>query len=107
MILDPTIGLTFTFQDLVGSPMGSNHDCHCSPALPEPARADGTRSCDRLMRIHLPGEAVREMTLVQYQEFLVSYRFTDAPGRSATETSSLRGVAQHGSRTACVAAISG
>ena len=107
IILAPTTGLTFTFQDLVGSPMGSNHDCNCSPALPEPAQADGTRSCDRLMRIHLPGEAMREMTLVQYQEFLVSYRFTDAPGRSAAEANCLRGAAQDGSRSVCVAAISG
>ena len=107
MILDPTSSLTITFQDLVGSPVGSNHGCDCSPALPEPAQADGTRSCDRLMRIHLPGEAMREMTLVQYQEFLVSYRFTDAPDRSAAEANSLRGAAQDGSRSIRVAAISG
>jgi hypothetical protein len=46
------------------------------------------------MRIYLPDGAVREMTLTEYREFLVSYRFTDAAGDPTAEDSSIRGEAR-------------
>ncbi len=68
----------FTFQDLVGGAMTDTPPSRSAPAeqqdrnstLEQPTR-------ERPLRIYLPEGAVREMTLTEYREFLVSYRITD------------------------------
>ena len=68
----------FTFQDLVGGPVTDTPPSRSAPAeqqdcnstLEQPTR-------ERPLRIHLPEGVVREMTLTEDREFLVSYRITD------------------------------
>ncbi len=87
-----------TFQDLVGgrSPRASLTSEH--------GRRTRAASRDRLMRIHLPDGVVREMTLTQYREFLVSYRFTRGTGSDAVPEGGLRVTVQDSSRRSAAAA---
>ncbi len=59
------------------------------------------------MRVYLPDGVVREMTLTDYQEFLVSYRITDTAEGPAVPDQPLCGGAEEGSRSTCVAALIG
>ncbi len=65
-----------TFEDLVGSTR-TGEQASLSP-LPErnDATAPDGPTCNRLMRIYLPDGTVRQMTLTEYQKFLVSYPIT-------------------------------
>jgi hypothetical protein len=54
------------------------------------------------MRIYLPDGAMREMTLMEYREFLVSYRISDAAGDPKVEDISIRGEAEASSTGVCV-----
>ncbi len=47
-----------------------------APAEQEQDSGQGQTTKDRRMRIHLPDGAIRQMTLAEYQEFLVTYRIT-------------------------------
>ena len=67
----------FTFQDLVGSLMTDASLPHSAPAK-RTVRSTGRQlTSDSRMRIYLPDGAMREMTLTEYQDFLVSYRIVD------------------------------
>ena len=87
-----------TFQDLVGGPTPR------ASLTSEHGRGTRAASRDRLMRIHLPDGVVREMTLTQYREFLVSYRFTRGTGSDAVAEGGLRATVQDGSRRSAAAA---
>ncbi len=65
-----------SFQELVGLPMPADHCSERRSAECKATEAEGINRCDAPMRIHLPDGAVREMTLAQYREFLVSYQIT-------------------------------
>jgi hypothetical protein len=67
----------FTFHDLVGGPMISTPP-RCSTSGEQGTDStSGQLTRESRMRIYLPDGAVREMTLTEYQEFLVSYRISD------------------------------
>ncbi len=77
-ILMGSVPPNFTFQDLVGGSMTDAPPSRSASAeqqdrnstLEQPTR-------ERPLRIYLPEGVVREMTLTEYREFLVSYRMTD------------------------------
>jgi hypothetical protein len=69
----------FTFHDLVGGPMINTPPRCPASGQQDDGSAPGQLTRESRMRIYLPDGAVREMTLTEYQEFLVSYRISDLP----------------------------
>jgi hypothetical protein len=67
----------FTFRDLVGGPMINTPPRHSASGKQDDGNTSGCLTRESRMRIYLPDGAVREMTLTEYQEFLVSYRVSD------------------------------
>jgi hypothetical protein len=67
----------FTFRDLVGSPMVNTPPRHSASRKQDDGNTSGCLTRESRMRIYLPDGAVREMTLTEYREFLVSYRMSD------------------------------
>ena len=66
-----------TFQDLVGGSITDTPLSCCTPAPQERNSTPDHRAGERRLRIYLPEAAMREMTLTEYREFLVSYRITN------------------------------
>ncbi len=79
-VLMGSVPAGLTFQDLV-SPAPRASD------TPNRGQSDRARPRDRLMRLRVPDDVVQEMTVPQYQEFLVTYRFCHAAGDMAEDIS--------------------
>ena len=84
----------FTFHDLVGGPMINTPPRHSASRKQDDGNTSGCLTRERRMRIYLPDGAVREMTLTEYQEFLVSYRISDLSQAVANASSSRKGPEQ-------------
>ena len=93
----------FTFQDLVGSLMTDASLPHSVPAKRTAHSTGRQLSGDSRMRIYLPDGAMREMTLTEYQDFLVSYHLVDI--RQAVEGGACVDSRQQGAGRAKEAAL--
>lgn len=84
----------FTFHDLVGGPMINTPPRSSAFGEQGANSTSGQLTRERRMRIYLPDGAMKEMTLTEYQEFLVSYHISDLSQAVANASSSREGPEQ-------------